>query len=105
MRSLRDGSPAAHETYTDGYPHKLSKNIKKKIGEKKDVAEFRVRSASSSKKYRYNKEAAPGITSPGHKITSGKKKKKKLLKGNYGERQTLPEKEVAHKVSGFHIKL
>jgi hypothetical protein len=82
------------QTYQqDDYTKKIdkTKNLNTtKGGVKKDITDFRVRSASSNKKYRYND---PGNSSPGNVISSGKKKKKKTFKGNYGEPHTNEQKE------------
>lgn len=90
-----------NETYQDYKKDKLlvKKNVDKTkhvnvtqtVGEKKDIADFRVRSASSSKKYRYNKNACES-NSPSNRISSGKKPKHQF-KGNYGELQALHDKE------------
>ena len=58
---------------------------------KAEIAEFRVRSTSSSKKYRYTND--PGQISPGNRGCSGKKKKKKQYKGNYGDHHVGRKKE------------
>ena len=112
-RSVKNVTSNKHENYTDGYSQKVvnkdykkdrafimnkQNNITYKNDDKKDLTNFRVRSASSSKKYRYNNNATDK-NSPGHRITSGKKKKKKLLKGNYGEPHWIKEKDDAQKVS------
>lgn len=75
----------------EGYSQPVEKkNVNlKKLG-KKEITDFRVRSASSSKKYRYNEHSA---NSPGNRVSSGKKKKKKQFKGNYGEFHQVEQKE------------
>jgi hypothetical protein len=75
-RSLRDSSPEHEVNYKDGYSRKLGNRERDKIlvkkvwkntakpqpDEKTDSTEFRVRSASNSKKYRYNKDSSKSFS-------------------------------------------
>jgi len=79
-----------NEGYSKVKDKKSKLNITHEPTGKKEIVDFRVRSSSNSKKYRYNNEVVNN--SPGNRGCTGKKKKKNY-KGNYGEHHTVEKKE------------
>ena len=86
IKSIREDSNSQDDNYQDEYSQIIQNELKDKIiirnslkkeneesmqtEIKKDVTDFRVRSASSKNKNRYNKEDR--ISSPSNRIASGK---------------------------------